>query len=84
MAHMKLFYHFISRTAKTLLPGDQLADIYSRNAASCALENSFLMHQIMAISACHFSVVHPEQRSYYRSLGTFRVLPVIYQPLLHC
>ena len=67
---MELFYHFTSHTAKTLQPGDLFADIYTRNAVSCALENAFLMHQILAITACHLSVLRVEERTHYCMLGT--------------
>ena len=69
MLHMELFYHFLSDTCKTLLPGE-LAEIYCRSAASCAISHPFLMYTTLAISAFHLSILRPGQEAYYKGLAT--------------
>lgn len=69
MLHMELFYHFLSNTGKTLLPGE-LAEIYCHSAVSCAITHSFLMYTTLAVSAFHLSILRPSQQVYYRGLAT--------------
>lgn len=69
MLHMELFYHFLSETCKTLLPGE-LAEIYCRSATSCAISHPFLMYTAFAVSAFHLSTLRPGQEAYYKGLAT--------------
>ena len=68
MLHMELFYHFLSDTCKTFLPGE-LAEIYCRSTTSCAIAYPFLMHTTLAVSAFHLSILRPSQQAYYKWLA---------------
>lgn len=68
MLHMELFYHFLSDTCKTLLPGE-LAEIYCRSTTSCAIAHPFLMYTTLAVSAFHLSVLRFSQQAYYQRLA---------------
>ena len=69
MLHMGLFYHFINKTSRTLLPGE-LAEIYCRSAANCAIAHSYLMHTILAVTASHIGTLRSGKSDYYRWLST--------------
>ena len=66
MLHLELIYHWSNSLYKSfLLSGDGPSQIYADTCIKHGLRHPFLMRQILATSALHISIEHPDQRAFY-------------------
>ncbi|KAH6618017.1 hypothetical protein B0J18DRAFT_267880 [Chaetomium sp. MPI-SDFR-AT-0129] len=65
MVHMELLHHYM--TSDSLHP---LIDTCMQNlVAKVAVREPYVMHSVLALSAHHLSVVHPEKQSFYHNIA---------------
>ncbi|OAQ96157.1 hypothetical protein LLEC1_02116 [Akanthomyces lecanii] len=70
LADLELMHHFTA-TAYTYLPrGAARQNVWQLVVPRLALEHSYLMHQILAMSAFHLVTLHPGRRGHYSVLAT--------------
>jgi hypothetical protein len=64
MLHIQILHHFTTETAKTLFL-DQDTQISEAVTMKAALSAPYLMHEILALSALHLSVLRPAKQEFY-------------------
>ncbi|OAA71826.1 hypothetical protein LEL_09061 [Akanthomyces lecanii RCEF 1005] len=70
LADLELMHHFTA-TAYTYLPrGAARQNVWQLVVPRLALEHSYLMHQILAMSAFHMVTLHPDRRGCYSVSAT--------------
>lgn len=70
MDHLELFHHFYTNTCKTVVRTEAQIELYRNVAITYGIAHPFLMHEILAFSAIHISILRPQRREYYHSLAT--------------
>lgn len=68
--HLELLYHFYTDTCRTLVRTQDQIKLYRDLVVKEGFANPFLMHQILAFSAIHLSIIRPQRHQYYCSLAT--------------
>ena len=66
MEHLELLHHFSFHIAEWMTVQDLITETTREAIISAGLANSFLMHQMLALSALHLSVVRPNQGRHHR------------------
>ncbi|KAI0869280.1 hypothetical protein GGS24DRAFT_167512 [Hypoxylon argillaceum] len=67
--HVELFHHFTTEVYKTILVEDNHTELYHRAVVERALVSSFLLDEVLAVSACHMSLKRPDRAAYYCDLA---------------
>lgn len=66
MDHMELFYHMMTETCNSLGVEDAQNELYSRSSINYGLQAPYLMHELLAFSALHLSILRRARREFYR------------------
>ncbi|KAK3333778.1 hypothetical protein B0T19DRAFT_459222 [Cercophora scortea] len=64
MVHMELLYHYLTDTFASYTP---MADLVKEVTMRIALQEPYLMHQVLALSACHLSILRPDHEAFYHN-----------------
>ncbi|KAI1121488.1 hypothetical protein F5Y10DRAFT_100708 [Nemania abortiva] len=67
--HVELFHHFTTEVYKTIVVKDDHAELYHRAIVERALVSSFLLDEVLALSACHMSLQRPDRAVFYCDLA---------------
>lgn len=67
---LELMHHYTAITWKTLPRAYKLVDIWQLELPKLAITHDFLMHQLLAISACHMARLYPDTSSTYSIRAT--------------
>lgn len=74
LSDMSLFYHFLNFTSRTIHCGPEADDFWTARVPQIAIQNSYLMHGILASAAVHLACLHPTHDTLTRTkqiqLGT--------------
>ncbi|PVH95735.1 hypothetical protein DM02DRAFT_139248 [Periconia macrospinosa] len=66
---LALMEHWINVVAHTLTQRDENKVLWRTQWTKAGIEHTFLMHEILAISALHLAATNPSQQSMYHALG---------------
>ncbi|KAH8600176.1 hypothetical protein B0O99DRAFT_682622 [Bisporella sp. PMI_857] len=81
---LKLLHHYMTCTYLTLAKDSSLEHTWQVIMPQIAYSHPFLMHGLLAISACHFAVLEPERAEHYTGLATrhYASAVEIFRPML--
>ncbi|KAK3692818.1 hypothetical protein B0T22DRAFT_495841 [Podospora appendiculata] len=68
MVHMELLYHYLTDTFASYTP---MAGLVKEITMRLALQEPYLMHQVLALSARHLSVLRPDREDFYHNQAIY-------------
>ncbi len=82
---LELFHHYSTSTCHTLATVKSVEKLWQIDIPKLAFSNDFLMHGILATSACHLAHLRPEATDHYINIARYHYTSAIsvYRPLLN-